>query len=70
MARFRCRDCGQEGTFEFDGRHACPCCGSQAVQFALGVEEIPDDHPLIEGLRRLAEQEWPDGESFDDESED
>jgi hypothetical protein len=25
------------------------------VQFALGVEELPDDDPLIEAVRRLAE---------------
>ncbi len=39
MARFRCRACGQQGTFEYDGRHACPRCGSQDVQFALGSRE-------------------------------
>jgi uncharacterized Zn finger protein (UPF0148 family) len=53
MASFRCRACGREGTFEYDGRHACPRCGSVDVQFALGIEEIPDDHPLIEALLKL-----------------
>ncbi|SIO54460.1 hypothetical protein SAMN05443247_07807 [Bradyrhizobium erythrophlei] len=56
MARFRCRACGKEDSFVYDGRHTCPNCGSAAVQFALGVEEIPDDHPLIEAMRRLAEE--------------
>jgi uncharacterized Zn finger protein (UPF0148 family) len=53
MASFRCRACGREGTFKYDGRHACPRCGSVDVQFALGIEEIPDDHPLIEALLKL-----------------
>jgi Zn finger protein HypA/HybF involved in hydrogenase expression len=53
MARFRCRACRQEGTF--DGRHACPRCGAADVQFALGVEELCDDDLLIEAFERLAE---------------
>jgi Zn finger protein HypA/HybF involved in hydrogenase expression len=49
MARFRCRACGQEGSFVYQaGRHECPRCGSSDVQFALGVEELPDDDPLVE----------------------
>ena len=64
MARFRCRTCGQEGTFEYQaGRHACPGCGSPDVQFAVGIEELPDDDPLIQAMARLAEQ---DGEKNDD----
>jgi Zn finger protein HypA/HybF involved in hydrogenase expression len=54
MARFRCRACDHEGAFEYDGRHACPRCGSPDVQFALCVEELPDDDPMIEAMRRLA----------------
>jgi hypothetical protein len=54
MARFRCRACAKEGTFIYDGHHACPNCGSVEVQFALGIEEFPDDHPFVESLRRLA----------------
>ena len=50
MASFRCRECGRDGAFEYDGPHACPRCGSLDVQLALGIEEIPDDHPLIEAL--------------------
>jgi hypothetical protein len=34
MARFRCRTCGEEGTFVYDGRHECPNCSSVDVQFA------------------------------------
>jgi len=56
MARFRCRACGQEGSFAYQvGRYECPRCGSIDVQFALGVEELPDDDPLIEAVSRLAE---------------
>lgn len=62
MARFRCRACGQEGTFEYDGRRACPRCGAPEVQFALHIEELPDDDPLIEALQRLAEQDDKNGE--------
>jgi hypothetical protein len=62
MARFRCGTCGQEGTFDYVGRHECPNCGSVDVQFALGTEELPDDHPLIEAMKRLAgEDEKKDG---------
>jgi hypothetical protein len=64
MARFRCRACGWEGTFEYQaGRHACPRCGSRDVQFAIGIEEVPDDDPLIQAMERLTEQ---DGEKNDD----
>lgn len=63
MARFRCRACGEEGTFVYDGRRDCPACGSIDVQLAIGVEELDDDHPLIEAMKRLA------GEG-DDETED
>jgi Zn finger protein HypA/HybF involved in hydrogenase expression len=40
MARFRCRACGHEGTFEYDGQHACPECGSRDVQIALSIKDI------------------------------
>jgi rubrerythrin len=55
MARFRCRACGQEDTFVYQGRHECPSCGSIDVQFALGVDELTDDDPRIEAMTRLAE---------------
>jgi Zn finger protein HypA/HybF involved in hydrogenase expression len=48
MARFRCHACGAEGTFDYDGRRDCPQCGSLDVQLAIVVEDLPDDHPLIE----------------------
>jgi hypothetical protein len=58
MARFRCRVCAQEGEFVCrSGRHECPNCGSRDVQFALSIEELPNDHPLIEALKRLAEED-------------
>jgi hypothetical protein len=64
MARFRCRARGSEGTFEYQpGRHACPRCGSPDVQFAIGIEQLPDDAPPIQAMKRLAEQ---DGEKNDD----
>lgn len=57
MARFRCRACGEEGTFVYEGRHVCPRCGSVDVQLAIGVEELPDDDPLIEAMKRLAKED-------------
>jgi hypothetical protein len=60
MARFRCRACGKEGTFDYSGRHACPCCGSREVHLALAIEELEDDHPLIETMKRLAEEDDDD----------
>jgi hypothetical protein len=60
MARFRCRACGKEGTFVYDGRHECPNCSSIDVQFALGIEELPGDDPLIEAMKRLAEEDGKD----------
>ena len=64
MAKFRCRTCGKEGTFVYDPeRYTCPICDSIDVQFAIGIEELPDDDPLIEAMKRRAEQ---DGEKDDD----
>jgi hypothetical protein len=63
MAGFRCRTCGQEGTFVYKGRHECPLYNSIDVQFALGIEELPDDDLLIEGMKGLAEE---DGEKNGD----
>jgi len=54
MARFRCRACGEQETFVYDGRRDCPHCGSLDVQFAVGIEELPDDHPFVEAMTRLA----------------
>lgn len=63
MARFRCCACGEGGTFVYDGRHACPRCGSVYVQFALLIEELADDDPLITALTKLAESDPPDTET-------
>jgi hypothetical protein len=60
VARFRCRACGKEGTFVYDGRHECPNCSSIDVQFALGIEELPGDDPLIKAMKRLAEEDGKD----------
>jgi hypothetical protein len=57
MARFRCRGCGEEGNFVYDGRRDCPNCGSVDVQLAIGIEELPDDHPFVEAMTRLAEED-------------
>jgi hypothetical protein len=57
MARFRCRARGEEGTLVYDGRHNCPQCGSVDVQLAIGVLELPDDHPLFEAMERLAKED-------------
>ena len=55
MARFRCSACNQEGTFVYTGGHACPNCGSVNVQFALSIEELADDNPLIVALTKMAD---------------
>jgi rRNA maturation endonuclease Nob1 len=55
MARFRCRTCGEEGTFVYAGGHACPRCGSRDVQLAIAVEELADDDPLIVALAKAAD---------------
>jgi hypothetical protein len=43
MARFCCRACCSEGSFTYWGKHECPKCGSNDVQFALSTEELGDD---------------------------
>jgi uncharacterized Zn finger protein (UPF0148 family) len=60
MAKFRCRACGEEGIFVHDGRLKCPNCGSADVQFVIGIEELPDDDPLIEAMKRRAEEDGKD----------
>lgn len=56
MARFRCRACGRDGTWTYDPeRHACPLCGSIDVQFAVGIDELPDDDSPIGTLTRMAD---------------
>jgi rRNA maturation endonuclease Nob1 len=57
MARFRCHACGSEGTFAYFGKHECPNCGSANVQFALSIEEMADDDPLIVALTNMAESD-------------
>ena len=57
MAKFRCRTCGEEGTFVYDPeRYTCPICDSIDVQFAIGIEELPDDDPLRNAAKRLTEK--------------
>jgi hypothetical protein len=64
MAKFRCRACGEEGTFVYDPeRYTCPICDSIDVQFAIGIEELPDDDPLIEAIKQRAKE---DGEKNGD----
>jgi hypothetical protein len=62
MARFRCRDCKQEGEFDYTGVHECPRCGSREVQFALSIAELPDDDPLVRAIEKLAETAEEDEE--------
>ena len=62
MAKFRCRTCGKEGTFVYDPeRYTCPICDSIDVQFVIGIAELPDDDPLRNATKRLAEED--DGKS-------
>jgi rRNA maturation endonuclease Nob1 len=56
MARYRCRRCRGKGQFAYEGIHACPICGSNDVQFALAIDELADDDPLIVALTKLAEE--------------
>jgi len=66
MARFRCRDCGKEGTFVYDPeRFTCPLCDSIDVQFAIAIEEVPDGDPLLNTMKRLAGK---DDDKTDDET--
>ena len=55
MARFCCRDCSTEGTFSYSGKHECPQCGSHNVQFALSIEELGTDDPLIVAMTKPAD---------------
>jgi hypothetical protein len=55
MAKFRCRDCNNEGMFSYSGKHECPNCGSRDVQFALSIDELGDDDPLIVALTKMAD---------------
>ncbi|MBR0793051.1 hypothetical protein JQ631_28595 [Bradyrhizobium manausense] len=58
MATFRCRTCHQEDAAVYDAsRHACPRCGSREVQFAIGIDEMPD--PLIDAILELADGAEP-----------
>ena len=66
MARFRCRACNREGVFTYAGRHECPVCGSPAVQFALRVDEMPDE--LIDQLIQTTSQAVPLDDHPDEES--
>jgi hypothetical protein len=53
MARFRCRACGKDGTFVYNGRLNCPNCGSVDVQLAIGIDELPDDDAFVEAMKRM-----------------
>jgi hypothetical protein len=58
MAKFRCGTCGKEGTFVYEPqRSTCPLCDSIDVQFAVGIEELPDDAPLRNATKRLTEED-------------
>ena len=64
MVKFRCRTCGKEGTFVYDPeRYTCPIYDSIDVQFAIGIEELPDGDPLIEAMKRRAKED--DGKNED-----
>lgn len=58
MARFRCSACGKEGEFtDAPTRHECPRCGSPDVQFALGIDEMPEE--LIDRIVQALSQAKP-----------
>lgn len=57
MARFRCRDCGDEGEFDYRaGARTCPSCSGPNVQIAVSVMDMPDDDPLWERLTNLGNE--------------
>lgn len=57
MARFRCRDCGAEGEFDYrPGPRECPRCGAPDVQVAISILELPDDDPLWDRLLGLSDE--------------
>ncbi|WP_407180414.1 hypothetical protein [Bradyrhizobium sp. STM 3562] len=58
MAEFRCRACGQEGTWVYDPeRYTCPACGSIDVHFVVFRHELPDDDPAAKRMDELATEE-------------
>lgn len=64
MARFNCRDCGQDGEFEYrPGIRDCPHCGARDVQTSVSIVEMPADDPLWQQLRKR-----PDGPTNTDQS--
>ena len=65
MARFRCRACNRDGAFTYACRHECPVCCSPAVQFALRVDEMPDE--LIDQLIQATSQAVPLDDHPDEE---
>ena len=61
MARFRCRDCGNEGEFDYrPGARKCPRCDASNVQIAISVMELPADDPLWDRLLTLAREALAD----------
>lgn len=45
-----------DGTWTYDPEcFTCPLCDSIDVQFAVGVDELPDDDPLMRALTRMAD---------------
>jgi hypothetical protein len=46
-----------KGTFAYFGKHECPNCGSEHVQFALSTKEMAGDDPLIIALTNMAEND-------------
>jgi len=60
MARFRYRACGQEDTFTYKaGPHTCPRCGSPDVQFAISIDELPNEFfdQLIRPVSKIEPEE-------------
>jgi hypothetical protein len=55
IAHIRCRDCGVEGSFTFTGWYECPRFGSRDIRYALRIEELADDDPVIAAIAKLAE---------------
>jgi hypothetical protein len=62
MAEFRCRTCGQAGTWVYDAeRFTCPLCDSIDVHFIVFRHELPDDDPTSKRMDELATEQAKKG---------
>ena len=63
MARFRCRDCGEEGTFRLRRAARLPELRFYRCSDRIGHRELSDDDPIIAALTKLAEDDTDTGDT-------